>query len=128
VTLPLLGFGLAVSLIPGGLAPLGAVIGVLVGGGLMYLIAVVGDAVYKKETMGGGDIKLAAAIGAFMGWRVLLVALFASFLLGAIGGAAYMVLGGREKTVPFGPFLAAGALIALVAGQDIWSWYMGFFG
>ena len=127
VTLPLLGFGLLVSLLPGGMAPLGAVIGALAGGGLMYGIAVVGDAVYKRETMGGGDIKLAAAIGAFIGWRVLLVALFASFVLGALGGVIYLGLGGKDRTVPFGPFLAAGALIALIVGQEIWSWYMGFF-
>ena len=127
LTLPLLGFGLAVSLAPGGLSPLHSLIGMLAGGGLMYGIAVVGDAVYKRETMGGGDIKLAAAIGAFVGWRILLVALFASFVLGAIGGVVYIGLGGREKTVPFGPFLAAGAVLALIAGQGIWTWYMGFF-
>ena len=127
VTLPLLAFGLLVALVPGGMAPLAALIGAVAGGGLMYLVAVVGDAVYKKETMGGGDIKLAAAIGAFVGWRILLVALFGAFLLGAVGGLIYMGFGGREKTVPFGPFLAAGALLAIVAGQGIWTWYMGFF-
>ncbi len=126
VTLPLLGFGLLFSLVPGGLSPLASLIGTLAGGGIMYGIAVLGDAVYKRETMGGGDIKLTAAIGAFLGWRVLIVALFASFVLGAIGGLIYLALGGREKTVPFGPFLALGALLAIVAGQQIWTWYTGF--
>ncbi len=126
VTLPLLGFSLAVSLAPGGIAPLVSLIGALAGGGIMYLIAVAGDAVYKRETMGGGDIKLAAAIGAFVGWKILIVALFAAFVLGAAGGVVYLALGGRDRTVPFGPFLAAGALIALVAGEAIWTWYAGF--
>lgn len=126
VTLPLLGFGLLVSFLPGGLSPLQSLIGSLAGGGIMYGIAVAGDAVYKRETMGGGDIKLAAAIGAFMGWQILLVALFSAFVLGAIGGLIYLTFGGREKTVPFGPFLAAGALLALLAGQSIWTWYVGF--
>ena len=126
VTLPLIAFGLLVSLVPGALSPLESLIGAAAGGGIMYGIAVLGDAVYKRETMGGGDIKLAAAIGAFTGWQVLIVALFAAFVLGAIGGVIYLAIGGREKTVPFGPFLAAGALLAIVAGQPIWTWYTGF--
>jgi leader peptidase (prepilin peptidase)/N-methyltransferase len=126
VTLPLLGFGILISLLPGRLTPLESLIGALAGGGIMYGIAVAGDAVYKRETMGGGDIKLASAIGAFMGWKILLVALFAAFVMGAIGGLIYLAVGGKEKTVPFGPFLAAGALLALAAGQEIWTWYTGF--
>ncbi len=126
VTLPLLGFGLAISLIPGGLTALESLIGALAGGGVMYLIAVVGDAVYKRETMGGGDIKLTAAIGAFLGWKLLIVALFAAFVLGALGGLLYLALGGKDRTIPFGPSLAVGALVALAAGEAIWTWYTGF--
>jgi len=127
VTVPLLGFGLLISLLPGNPSPAGSLIGTLLGGGIMYGIAVVGDAVYKRETMGGGDIKLAAAIGAFMGWPILLVALFAAFLLGAAGGLVYLGLGGKDKTIPFGPFLAAGALVALAVGNDLLLWYTEFF-
>lgn len=127
ITVPLLGFGFIASLIPGGLSPLESLIGTVVGGGSMYAIAVVGDAVYKRETMGGGDIKLAAAVGAFMGWRMLLVALFMAFVLGAVGGLIYLALGGKDKTIPFGPFMAAGALLALVIGQFLLSWYTEFF-
>ncbi|MFO7767855.1 MAG: A24 family peptidase [bacterium] len=128
VTLPLLAIGLASSLPAGGLSPLRSVTGMLAGGGGMYLVAEVGDRVYRQPTMGGGDIKLAAALGAWLGWRLLIVALFAAFLLGAVIGTVYMVAGGREKTVPFGPFLAAGAILALVAGPSIWNWYTGFLG
>lgn len=128
VTLPLLGLGLASSLPAGGLSPLQSVIGMLAGGGGMYLIAEVGDRVYRQPTMGGGDIKLTAALGAWLGWQLLIVALFAAFLLGAVIGVVYMAVGGREKTVPFGPFLAAGAILALMAGQSIWTWYTGFLG
>jgi leader peptidase (prepilin peptidase)/N-methyltransferase len=126
ITVPLLVFGLVASLLPGGLSPLESLIGAGAGGGVMYGIAVVGDAVYKRETMGGGDIKLAAAVGAFVGWKILLVALFIAFVLGAAGGLIYLALGGKDKTIPFGPFLAAGAVLALVFGQDLLSWYTGF--
>jgi len=126
LTLPLLALGLLISIVPEDLSPLESLTGALAGGGIMFGIALLGDAVYKRETMGGGDIKLAAAIGAFTGWQVLIVALFASFVLGATGGVIYLATGGRDKTVPFGPFLAAGALIAIVAGQQIWTWYTGF--
>ena len=126
ITLSLLVFSLLVSFLPGGLSPFWALIGALSGGGLMYGIAVIGDAVYKRETMGGGDIKLSAAIGAFLGWKLLLVGLFMAFVLGAAGGLIYLVIGGRDKTIPFGPFLAAGALLALVIGQDLLTWYTGF--
>ncbi len=126
ITITLLVFSLLVSLLPGGLSPFKALIGAVSGGGLMYGIAVVGDAVYKRETMGGGDIKLSAAIGAFLGWEMLLVGLFLAFVLGAAGGLIYLAVGGRDKTIPFGPFLAAGALLALVIGQAILTWYTGF--
>ena len=126
ITVPLLVFGLVASLLPGGLSPLESLIGAGAGGGVMYGIAVVGDAVYKRDTMGGGDIKLAAAVGAFVGWKILLVALFIAFVLGAVGGLIYLALGGKDKTIPFGPFLAAGAVLALVFGQDLLSWYTGF--
>ena len=126
ITLSLLVFSLLVSFVPGDLSPIGALIGAVSGGGLMYGIAVVGDAVYKRETMGGGDIKLTAAIGAFLGWKLLLVGLFLAFVLGAVGGLIYLAIGGRDKTIPFGPFLAAGALLALVIGQALLTWYTGF--
>ena len=126
ITISLLVFSLMVSFLPGGLSPWWALIGAVSGGGLMYGIAVVGDAVYKRETMGGGDIKLTAAIGAFLGWKMLLVGLFLAFLLGAAGGLIYLAIGGRDKTIPFGPFLAAGALLALVIGQALLTWYTGF--
>jgi leader peptidase (prepilin peptidase)/N-methyltransferase len=127
VTLPLLGWALAASVLPGGLTPAAALIGALAGGAALYLIALLGDAVYRRDTMGGGDIKLAAAMGALLGWQLLVVALFSAFVLGAVGGLAYLALGGRDRMVPFGPFLAAGALLALTVGPGIWTWYLGFF-
>ena len=94
----------------------------------MLLIGMVGDRVFHQPTMGGGDVKLTAALGAWLGVSLLGVALFAAFVLGAVGGAAYLVLGGKHKSVPFGPFLAAGGLLALVAGRPLLTWYLGFFG
>ncbi|MBI4726161.1 prepilin peptidase [candidate division TA06 bacterium] len=113
--------------------------GILVGGGLIWLSAWGGEKIFKQEAMGGGDIKLAAFIGAFVGWQAVLMVLFLSFLLGTLAGVPLMLLGKLKKTsevfdvqnqsqpakamVPFGPFLAMGAVIALLARKIIWGFY-----
>ncbi len=78
---------------------------------------------------GMGDAKLAAFTGIFLGWKIELVAFFIGILLGAIVGVALMAAGkkGRKSRVPFGPFLAAGAVIALFWGQAILDAYLGLF-
>ncbi len=115
--------GLAVSFIPQtSLTWLQSLIGLLVGGGGFLLIAEIGDRVFKKESMGGGDIKLAAMIGAFVGWKGVLLTLGIGSLLGAIiGGGALMLAKDKEsaRTVPFGPFLVIGALIAFYWADDL---------
>ncbi|MHB8158370.1 MAG: prepilin peptidase, partial [Desulfocucumaceae bacterium] len=98
-----------------------------------------GEKIFKQEAMGGGDIKLAAFIGAFVGWQAVLLALFLSFLLGTLAGVPLMLMGRLKKTaevfegvpkdqpakamVPFGPFLAMGAVITMLAGKTIWGFY-----
>lgn len=98
--------------------------GFVAGGGLLLLIAVL-----SRGGMGGGDIKLAAAMGLLLGWKHLLVALFLAF---AAGGAAgfLMVLFKMKRmreAAPFGPYLALGAVVAALAGDEIVSWYMRSF-
>jgi len=81
----------------------------------------------EPVAMGFGDVKLAAAIGAILGWEKLLVAIFFAVTLGAIGGVAARLAGG-SRLVPFGPYLVAGGLIALFVGDAVIAWYFGLLG
>jgi leader peptidase (prepilin peptidase)/N-methyltransferase len=99
----------------------GALTGLFTGGALFYMIAVL-----SKGGMGGGDIKMMAMVGSFMGWKSTLLTTFAGSLLGSCVGIFLMVVKGkgRKTKVPFGPFLAAGALLSLFYGQEIFSLYL----
>ncbi len=125
VTLP----GIAIGLI---LAPYlglttfgGSLLGAVVGGGALYLIAIIGEAAFGKESMGGGDIKLAAMLGAFLGWQTVLLLLFAAFLFGALAGTVAVRAHGSDwdRSMPFGPFIAIGAFVATIWGETILTWY-----
>lgn len=121
ITLPgiLIGFILGATVLPVGW--LNSLIGLLLGGGLFYLVAVA-----SRGGMGGGDIKLIAMLGAFLGWRYTLLTIFLGALAGAIVGLSLMVFKGkgRKHPVPFGPFLALGAIASLLWGNDIINWYI----
>jgi leader peptidase (prepilin peptidase) / N-methyltransferase len=96
-----------------------AAIGLLVGGGVLFAIAFVYELLTKREGMGGGDIKLLAMIGGFLGWKSLIFVLLGSSLLGAIVGIAVMVIKKQDMkyAVPFGPFLSAAAVAYLFWGD-----------
>ena len=117
--------GLALAFLPGGPTILQALAGAVVGGGVLWLVAIVGTWAFRKEAMGGGDIKMLAMIGAFLGWKGALLSIF----LGALAGTLVFVpLAWRtDRLVPFGVFLALGAALAYHLGDDILAWYMGFF-
>jgi len=102
------------------LSILESVMGVLLGGGLFYAIAVL-----SRGGMGGGDIKFIAMVGAFVGWKGVLIAIFLGSLAGAVVGIGLMLFKGmRRKTpIPFGPFLVLGAMAALLYGREIAAWY-----
>ncbi|MEW5804496.1 MAG: prepilin peptidase [bacterium] len=122
ISLPGIILGLAVSLLPGSPVHfLDALSGVLLGGGVFYLVAVV-----SKGGMGGGDIKLIAMFGAFLGWQKCLLTMFIGVLLGSAVGIVLLLLKlkGRKDPIPFGPFLCIGALVSLFYGQTIISWYL----
>ncbi len=104
-----------------------SVIGVLAGGGSFYLIAVTGKAIFKKDAMGMGDIKMMALVGGVLGWKGVVLTTFIGSLLGSVIGVSLIFLKGREwgSRIPFGPYLAAGALVSLFWGQDILMWYLG---
>ena len=109
---------------------LDSLLGIVVGGGVFLAIAIVGSWLAGQDAMGGGDIKLAAMLGAFLGWKVLLFSLFVSAVGGGILAAFLMGSGlrGRKDPLPFGPFLAAGGAVGLFWGERMVRWYLSAFG
>lgn len=125
VTLPGMVVGLvsATTVLPLGFVQ--SVVGLLVGGGILWVLAWLSPYVFGKEGMGGGDIKLMAMVGAFLGWKpALLTILIGSFVgsLVGVGLIASNVLR-RDEYLPFGPFLVLGAILALFFHQSILDWY-----
>ncbi len=128
LTLPglLLGLGLQLHPAPGpGLRD--GLVGALVAGGLFFAIAWLSPHVFGREGMGGGDVKLAAMMGAFLGLPLVMVAVFLGVLAG--GAAAVLLLACRLRHLgeylAFGPFLALGGLVAAVWGPSLLAWYLG---
>jgi len=105
-----------------------SLIGAGIGGGLFLAIHLIGSFFLKEEAMGIGDIKLAAGIGAFLGWKVGLVCFFVSFLLGAIIATILLLthLRKRKDRIPFAPFLVGAALISLFLGDKLLYFYSSF--
>lgn len=119
--------GLVLSAAVGLDAVLSALIGAVVGFGILWLVGVAGRWAFKEEAMGGGDIKMMAMVGAFVGWQGVLLTIF----LGALAGTAIflpLTLLGRKKLVPFGVFLAIGAAVTYVIGPSIIEWYRRYLG
>ncbi|WP_448574278.1 prepilin peptidase [Trichothermofontia sp.] len=108
---------------------MGGIIGMVAGIWLFDTITNLGSIVFQQSVMGGGDAKLAAMLGAWLGWKYLLLATFLACALGALLGSTAIALGWvqRRQPIPFGPFLALGGLIALVWGKEIVDLYLGLF-
>lgn len=126
ITLPGIPIGLAASFGPGLISPSESLIGILAGGGSLFLVAWGYQLITQREGMGGGDIKLLAMIGAFMGWKGVLFTIFVASLTGTLAGMALICRrrGDMKLAVPFGPFLAVGAIAYLFIGPELWSWYI----
>jgi len=124
ITLPGIPVGLLINVATARTSWVDSVIGILVGGGLFLVIILA-----SRGGMGGGDLKLGAMLGAFLGWRALLVALFIAIVLGGVIGAVLLATGrrGRKDPIPFGPFLAVGGAMALFWGEQVFGWWMGGF-
>jgi len=124
ITLPGIALGLAVGtfLLPRWWDSIG---GLLLGGGLLYFMAWISPYLFGKEGMGGGDIKLLAMIGAFLGWQQVLLTVIVGGLVGAVVGVA--LIGARVMPrgayIPFGPFLSFGAVVAMLYGTELLAWY-----
>jgi len=100
--------------------------GILTGGGILFVVAAGYEALTGREGMGGGDIKLLAMIGAFLGWKGALFTIMVSSLIGSLIGGALIILGGKDRKfqIPFGPFLSTGSVIFLFWGDRLIGWYM----
>ncbi len=127
VSLPGIVAGFGASFVLPSPGPLGSFIGIAAGGGSLLVVAVVYHWISGREGMGGGDIKLLAMIGAFLGWKGVLLTLILASMVGAIVGAVLMAVTGKDSkyAIPFGPFLSLGAFIYLLYGDPIIDWYIG---
>lgn len=103
-----------------------SVLGIVVGGGFLYLTGTIAEKILKKEAMGGGDVKLAAMIGALTGFPGALWTIFVSSLLGSVVGFYLRMKKGEEK-IPFGPYLAAACVLYFFYGARFIEWYLGGF-
>ncbi len=124
ISLPFIGVGILVHFLTTGMEhPLlslsESAFGILAGGGFLLLISVIYEWIQKREGIGGGDIKLAAMIGAFLGWESVLLVLFLSSFLGSVVGIFLMMFSrfGFKSQLPYGPFIAAAALIQFFFGN-----------
>ena len=128
ITLPGIAAGLIFSLVvPPGIVD--SFIGTIVGGGVLWAI---GEAYYRfagQEGMGGGDVKMLAMVGAFLGWKLVIVTLFLSSILGSVIGLVVIASrrGGMKYALPYGTFIALGALVASLYGEQIVNWYVGLY-
>ena len=121
ITLPGIVVGVVASLVTARLSWLDSLLGVLVGGGLFLAIIFL-----SGGGMGGGDMKLAAMLGAFLGWKIVLMSILIAVVVGGVWGLGLLASGlrGRKDPIPFGPFLALGGALSLFWGNQLLAWYL----
>jgi len=129
ISLPGIPLGFAASFFLPAITYVDSLLGILVGGGSLLLVAWVYSLITHKEGMGGGDIKLLAMIGAFVGWKGVLLTIFLSSAIGTLCGLMVMIRSGKNMklAIPFGPFLAIGAMIYIFFGKALLFWYFHMF-
>jgi leader peptidase (prepilin peptidase)/N-methyltransferase len=125
ITLPGIVTGVVANVATQRVSIVDSLLGLALGGGLFFVIIVV-----SGGGMGGGDMKLGAMLGAFLGWKVALIALFLGVVFGGVFAIVLLASGrrGRKDAVPFGPFLALGGAVGLFAGEELLRWYLSAFG
>jgi len=106
---------------------LNSVIGLLCGGAPLFIIGWIWEKLRHVEAMGGGDVKLMGMLGSFLGWKSALLTIMFGAVAGSIIGVTLIAMRRHdaENVIPFGPFLAVGAVVAMFYGSDIVSWYLG---
>jgi leader peptidase (prepilin peptidase) / N-methyltransferase len=128
ITIPGIAIGFLFSLFlpPGWLSSL---LGIVLGGGVLFAVMEAYARARGFEGLGMGDVKMLAMIGAFLGWQLMLLTLILGSFMGSLIGVALMASkrGGMKTALPFGTFLAIGALVSAVAGDAILEWYLRFY-
>jgi leader peptidase (prepilin peptidase)/N-methyltransferase len=129
ISIPGIAAGVAASFITASPGVFGSLAGAALGGGILLAVAWAYALATGVDGMGGGDVKLLAMIGAFTGWRGVIVSLFLGSFLGAVIGVVLMLALGKDRryAIPFGPFLAAGAAFHVFSGPEVIGWYLGAF-
>lgn len=124
ITYPVIIIGLILQFVFA--SPVQAILGFFVGGSLIYLFVLSGKLLYGQDGMGGGDIKLGALVGVYLGWKMTLLSIFLACIIGSLVSGILMVLKKKKKSdyIAFGPFMALGAVVALFWGKRILSWYL----
>ena len=108
-----------------------SLLGLLVGGGIIYLTGLAGNWIFQRElmkrgleqSMGGGDVKLLAMVGAFLGWEKVLLVFFTAPFLG-LPFALYQRFAKKEAVIPYGPFLSIAAGVYFFYGQSVWNYFI----
>ncbi len=126
ISIPGIGVGVLASLIIPQITLLNSLSGILLGGGSLFLVATVYEWLFKREGMGGGDVKLLAMTGGFLGWKAVILTVLLGSLFGSITGMIVMILKRKDfkYAIPFGPFLSLGAVISLFYGENLIRWYL----
>ena len=129
ISLPGIVAGFVASLATARVSWVESLLGILIGGGIFWIIAEASVFFMGQEGMGGGDVKLGAMLGAFLGWKVALLSIFLSVVVGGALALALIASGlrGRKDPIPFGPFLAAGGAAGLLCGERMVRWYLSGF-
>ncbi len=97
---------------------LNSALGVVAGGGSIYILGYIGEFIFKKEAMGGGDVKLLAMIGAFLGWKLAIFTFFLAPFFGSFAGVILKLKEGKD-IIPYGPYLSLAAVVAIFFGEKI---------
>jgi leader peptidase (prepilin peptidase)/N-methyltransferase len=126
ISLPGIVIGFICSFFLPGHSWLNSLLGILLGGGSLLLVAYAYQWLTGNDGMGGGDIKLLAMMGAFLGWKSILFIVFASSLVGSVIGITMMLVQKKDSklAIPFGPYLAFGAVLYIFYGRQIIHWYL----
>lgn len=124
ITLPGIVLGFLTSFLGTRVWWVDSLLGIVVGGGLLFAVIVL-----SGGGMGGGDMKLGAMMGAFLGYKLILLALFLGVILGGAVALGLLSSGIRRRKdpIPFGPFLAVAAAVAMLCGEGLFAWYLRVF-
>jgi leader peptidase (prepilin peptidase)/N-methyltransferase len=130
ITLPGIIFFLCTSFFTSSITFIQSLSGIIAGGGILYIVALTYYLFTKKEGMGGGDIKLLAMIGAFVGWKGVVFTIFIASFSGTIAGILIILIKGQsfKDKIPFGPFLSIGAMTYIFLGTELISLYLKLMG